>query len=301
MKSPHNLQLFIIHVHVSFSHLTLFLSSIFLLSLTQTQARVIDGVEVEVGRYNYTVALIDSNGLDCGGSLIKPGYVLTNAYCSSNAKALIGRHDFSDSNEEYEEIDVEYGVIHPDYNCRTWENAIAVFKLVQDSVYTPVDFDTGSVEISAGANVTLLGWGLTEYEEDAAASDVLREGTGEVVSNADCDEALDDEATDDMMCASKNEKDFSCFGDGGGPLIIKGSDAASDVQVGISSWGYKDCDVEGKPGVYTRVSEFTEFIECVTSGGSEECGRVVESNEDKNILLTLDMLFSMLSEMNIFG
>lgn len=45
----------------------------------------------------------------------------------------------------------------------------------------------------------------------------------------------------------------SCSGDSGGPLAVNG------VQVGIVSFGNKDC-LAGKPSVFTRVTKFTEWL-----------------------------------------
>ena len=53
----------------------------------------------------------------------------------------------------------------------------------------------------------------------------------------------------------------SCFGDSGGPLIVADKDNAKGyTQVGIVSWG-PQCGNPLFPGVYTRVSSFSDWIE----------------------------------------
>ena len=67
---------------------------------------------------------------------------------------------------------------------------------------------------------------------------------------------------DTEICATgpTGGKDFSCFGDSGGPLIV--ADEGNDkgyAQVGIVSWG-PQCGNPLYPGVYTRVSSFSKWI-----------------------------------------
>lgn len=52
-------------------------------------------------------------------------------------------------------------------------------------------------------------------------------------------------------------------GDSGGPLVCRDSQDTW-VQVGIVSWG-EGCGVPGKPGVYTRVDSFQDWIQETTA------------------------------------
>lgn len=72
--------------------------------------------------------------------------------------------------------------------------------------------------------------------------------------------------TDSMVCAG-NSSGGTCFGDSGGPLIIKGSDDQTDIQVGITSWSFS-CGRPGFPSVFARVSNQITWIKktaCVLS------------------------------------
>lgn len=60
---------------------------------------------------------------------------------------------------------------------------------------------------------------------------------------------------DSMFCAGNIEMDGidGCYGDSGGPLIYKG------VVIGLVSFGY-GCGLRYYPGVYTKISHFTDWI-----------------------------------------
>ena len=67
------------------------------------------------------------------------------------------------------------------------------------------------------------------------------------------------------MCAGGEKGKDSCKGDSGGGLfsdLINGTDGKERKWqlVGIVSFGSKTCG-DGKPGVYTRVSQYLPWIE----------------------------------------
>ncbi|KAE8603581.1 hypothetical protein XENTR_v10014377 [Xenopus tropicalis] len=66
--------------------------------------------------------------------------------------------------------------------------------------------------------------------------------------------------TSTMFCAGYlNGGIDSCQGDSGGPLTCQDPISKQYVLYGITSWG-DGCGERGKPGVYTRVTAFTDWI-----------------------------------------
>ncbi|XP_060031233.1 kallikrein-13 isoform X2 [Erinaceus europaeus] len=74
-------------------------------------------------------------------------------------------------------------------------------------------------------------------------------------SDEECHQVYPGKITPNMLCAGTDEggKD-SCEGDSGGPLICNGT------LHGIISWGDFPCGQPSRPGVYTRVSRYVQWI-----------------------------------------
>jgi len=65
-----------------------------------------------------------------------------------------------------------------------------------------------------------------------------------------------------VICAGGEEGKDSCKGDSGGPLLYGAGTSKGEpwVQIGIVSFGSSKCAVENKPGVYTYVPAFLDWI-----------------------------------------
>lgn len=234
-------------------------------------------IQAPKGRYPYAVYLMDGDSPFCGGSLIARDIVLTAGHCLTMAEGIqpyaivIGRHNVSHT-AEGEEFTNAWGIPHPDYNLyrgddndfglivlpnRTQQNDTLI-QLNQDDDL-PVDEQL----------LTYFGWGVTSQNDtDPPTSDVPLEIEAAVISNEKCsmvnglymerNETYNGYITDNMICTLAADKD-SCQRDSGGAEIIKGSDAMTDLQVGVISWGL-GCATNIFPGVSARVSTAYDWI-----------------------------------------
>jgi len=69
-------------------------------------------------------------------------------------------------------------------------------------------------------------------QDGSELSDVKLETT--VLYDEACDPWGTDYVAEVMLCGDGGGANDTCFGDSGGPILIKGDDDASDIQVGVS-------------------------------------------------------------------
>uniref|UniRef100_H2ZX97 Hyaluronan binding protein 2 n=1 Tax=Latimeria chalumnae TaxID=7897 RepID=H2ZX97_LATCH len=240
---------------------------------TGISARVFGGSKTTAGKHPWQVSLQISDGFggstnDCGGALIQPCWVLTAAHCvkkgSTNLEVVLGEQDILRREFHEQKFRIEKTIIHGHYKEDNFRNDIALLKLkpvngqcAQESKYVktvcvPKD------PFPEGQECYISGWGATERDE---GSRFLLDAKVKLISQRRCNapSSYDGALDDGMFCAGnlKQGKVDTCQGDSGGPLTC-----IKDGQYyvyGIVSWG-EDCGLKLKPGVYTRVSKFYDWI-----------------------------------------
>ncbi|XP_014612565.1 PREDICTED: trypsin-1-like [Polistes canadensis] len=242
--------------------------------LTNTQNRIVGGVETKVNQYPWMALLKYKKRFYCGGSVINSRYVLTAAHCvdrfdPSLMSVVILEHDRNSTTEtQIQEYKVEQVIKHSGYSFVNFNNDIALIKLNRvitfEGLMRPVCLpDKGKTYSDSIGIVT--GWGAVE--ESGSVSNTLQEVMVPIISNSVC-RSLNypsKRITDNMICAgyAQGNKD-SCQGDSGGPLHVL-NDTVHQI-VGIVSWG-EGCAKPKYPGVYTRVNRYLTWIQRNTLDG----------------------------------
>ncbi|XP_074527792.1 coagulation factor IXb [Halichoeres trimaculatus] len=243
-----------------------------------TDTRIVGGDEARPGDIPWQVSLMyrtpsqDRALPFCGGSLLSELWVITAAHCVVQADmikraffARMGEHDVKRDEGTEQDRQVAERHIHPDFNFTEsqYDNDIALLKLdipVELSVHRrpiclgPPKFIDELLKKSRDSLVS--GWGKMVHGGLEATK--LQKLQVPYVERTTCKQSSRDHVTKFMFCAGYHSKKMdACQGDSGGPHSTKSKDTW--FLTGIVSWG-EECAKDGKYGIYTRVSQYYQWI-----------------------------------------
>ncbi|XP_066457952.1 granzyme A-like isoform X2 [Eleutherodactylus coqui] len=247
--------------------LILFLSAACLLISEGTKVKIIHGNEAIPHSRPYMALLIfetETEEMICGGSLIKPNWILTAGHCQkprSLVTVLLGAHSREGREKGIQALRIAKSIQHPQYNHSNLKNDLRLIKLRGNARLGKniqlLPLPEISEDIEAGSVCETAGWGVTEKKIEA---DYLREVNITILNRDKCQKRWQHRVniTQNLLCTSvgPNGQD-SCTGDSGGPLICNG------VYRGVTSFGENVCGQANDASIFTRLTK--EYISWINS------------------------------------
>ncbi|XP_045387745.1 transmembrane protease serine 11D-like [Lemur catta] len=234
--------------------------------ISLSEERVTGSTQAQEGDWPWQVSLRVNNGHHCGGVLISNTWILTAAHCFRSYSdprqwtATFGIYTASPLLRKT----VRRIIIHNNYTPITHENDIAAVQLDSSVDFTrnihTVCLPEATQNILPGSTAYVTGWGALEYGGNTVTD--LRQGQVRIISNDVCNApaSYNGAILSGMLCAGTLQGNMvdACQGDSGGPLVQEDSRQLWFL-VGIVSWG-DQCGLPDKPGVYTRVTAYRDWI-----------------------------------------
>uniref|UniRef100_A0A673Y5M4 Peptidase S1 domain-containing protein n=1 Tax=Salmo trutta TaxID=8032 RepID=A0A673Y5M4_SALTR len=158
-------------------------------------------------------------------------------------------------------------ILHSQYDQFTSDYDIALLELSTpvyfNDLVQPVCVPASSHAFTTGTSCHVTGWGV--LMEDGELASLLQEATVKIINRNNCNKLYEDAVTPRMLCAGNLQGGVdACQGDSGGPLVCL-ERGRRWFLAGIVSWG-EGCARQNRPGVYTQVTKFTDWIHLQTKG-----------------------------------
>ncbi|XP_069059575.1 hepatocyte growth factor activator [Pleurodeles waltl] len=240
------------------------------------RGRILGGTSAMPASHPWLAAIYIGENF-CGGSLILPCWVVTAAHCFSNnpkkstVRVVLGQHFFNKSTDVTQTFEIDRYVLYDHFSIFSQtENDIALIKLKKNNkgcakktqFVQTICLPEEGVHFPPGHSCEIAGWGHMDDKTQEYANH-LQEAIVPILPDNKCSspEVYGSEITDNMFCAGYTDcRIDACQGDSGGPLACQTGKVS--YLYGIISWG-DGCGL--KPGVYTKVSNFVDWIHSKTN------------------------------------
>nr|XP_028574343.1 coagulation factor XII [Podarcis muralis] len=241
---------------------------------TSSRSRVVRGMVALRGSHPYMAAIYIGDQF-CGGSLIASCWVLTAAHCLefrpdvSKISVVLGQTQYNRSTDGSVKFQVQNYLLHEHYSEITKRHDIALVRLKEKTPghcaefshsILPVCLPNSTETFDTSKPCQIAGWGHM-YEGADKLSVYLQEADMPIIPHEQCrsEEVHGTHIAEDMLCAGYMDgRADACQGDSGGPLVC--DEQGKATLYGIISWG-TGCALENKPGVYTRVTHYLDWIQ----------------------------------------
>ncbi|CAG4993032.1 unnamed protein product [Parnassius apollo] len=237
----------------------------------RTESRVVGGRPSQPAAWPWVVALYRDGMFHCGGVILNQHWVMSAAHCVSKfwehyyeiQVGMLRRFSFSPQEQNHR---VTHVIVNQNYNQEDMKNDLSLLRVKPGMQFSrwvrpiclPGPETAGPnwrVGPDPGTICIAVGWGATV--EHGPDPDHMREVEIPIWSHCKHQE---DEAGKEICAGFEEGGKDACQGDSGGPLLCRNPlNAQQWFVAGIVSHG-DGCARKNEPGVYTRVSIFTDWI-----------------------------------------
>lgn len=233
-------------------------------------SRIIGGTVAPDGAWPSQAALVTSSanpepGIQfCGATVIDPMWVMTANHCvrysdtggvvpARLVDVRVGTQDLSRGGTTIRAAEIRARAGFTFDNLR---NDIALIRLSRaTSVPVQAIAPPGDV-LAAGTPLTAIGWGQTSGSSTWQPK-ALRQAELAAQDDDACQAGLAPYFQKTTMICAWAPARAACYGDSGGPLLVRRDDTW--VQVGVASWTIDDCSTDW-PTVFERVSAHANWV-----------------------------------------
>ena len=241
----------------------------------------VDDIRDKPWMMSLLVCGMDGNCFTCGAALLSDEWALTAGHClvleGTTIDYVVAFHSISEKIEPLTNNPYIYGaeyIVHAEYKTNGVFNDIALIRFTTSLPFSerlfPICLPHADMCLREGVLFDLAGWGTTS--EGGSASAKLLKTQAYLEKYGDCAWFLNNAQADPFgsyiqpneICAGgkmlPEETDWSdtCQGDSGGPMTFEDANEVNTI-MGIVSWGF-GCARPGYPGVYTRVTNYVDWI-----------------------------------------
>lgn len=219
------------------------------------QSRVVNGFTAKEGAWPWIASLQMRGRHFCGGTLVKPNWVLTAAHCVDRQAGLaikLGAHNHQRNEASVQHIQIKRIIRHPAYSRNTLKSDFALIELQRPAVLNNrvrlACLPQTAAYPQKGSTCYIQGWGMTRYPGGGVAS-ILQQAQMPIVDRNKCRHQLE------AVCAGfgTTRDPNACRGDSGGPFVCRQPDG-SWVLEGVTSYVVEYCKY------YTGFSPVNQYL-----------------------------------------